>query len=345
MKKIRVLVVDDSAFMRKLISDILANDHRIQVIGIAKNGQDALQKIKQLRPDVVTLDIEMPVLDGIATLKKIMQTTPLPVVIVSGITKDHTEKTVQAISLGATDVITKPSGPISLNLEMIKDEVIDKVITASQANIHKTHKNKLAHFDNGALKKHHPTIIAIGASTGGPRALERLLRDLPKNVKAPILIVQHMPSHFTKSLAKRLDQVTNIPVNEARHGEILQKGNAYIAPGNYHMMVRKVGREIEIHLTKSPPKNSHRPSVDILFQSLVALKNYNKIAVILTGMGRDGAEGITYLKENDRQTFVITESGQSALINGMPRAAEKTGYVNVSTHLDHIGNVIKENIY
>lgn len=342
MEKIRVLVIDDSAFMRKIISEILASDHRIRVVGTARNGQDGLEKIKTLHPDVITLDIEMPVLDGITTLKEIMKTNPLPVIMVSSVSGDEADKTIKAISKGAVDFIAKPSGPISLNMENVKDEVISKVITASQAKVSNSNRLVANQFKKDSLAQRKKTIIAIGTSTGGPKALMQLLADIPEDFPAPILIVQHMPANFTKSLAKRLDQLAKITVKEATHGEVIQSGYAYIAPGDYHMVARQVERAVAIELTKEPSQNIHRPSVDTLFKSLAPLHQYNKIATILTGMGRDGAKGITYLKEKDENLIVLTESKQSALIYGMPRAVKKTGYVNMSVHIERIGKVIEE---
>lgn len=342
MKKINVLVIDDSAFMRKMISEILSSDDRIKVVGTARNGKDGLAKIKQLSPDVVTLDIEMPILDGISTLQEIMKTNPLPVVMVSSITSRGAMKTIHAISKGAVDFIAKPSGAISLNISDIKDEMIQKVITASEAKLMNV-SNLITNIETNEIyltKK--KTMIAIGTSTGGPSALEQVLRTVPEHFPAPILIVQHMPPHFTKSLAERLNLIANITVKEARNGDIVENGTAYIAPGDFHMTVRKVGRSIAIHLHEKPPKNGHRPSVDVLFRSIAHLEDYNKIAVVLTGMGRDGASGISYLKEQDDQTIVITESKESAVVYGMPLAVARTGKVNITDHISNIGKTIEE---
>lgn len=343
MDYIRVLVIDDSAFMRKMISDLLSTNQRIKVIGTARNGEDGLKKVKALSPDIVTLDVEMPIMDGISTLKKIMEENPLPVVMLSSVTSKGATKTIQAISLGAVDFITKPSGSISLDINLIKEEMIKKVLTASSAKIKKI--GKIKKVETNKLSKQRPqtyqnSIIFMGTSTGGPRALQQVLTDLPSDFPAPILIVQHMPPNFTKSLADRLNSMAKIHIKEASHGEIVQKGTAYIAPGDYHMHIRRVGTSLAIELTKEKPVGGHRPCVDILFQSGVKLTNINKVAVVLTGMGRDGANGITELKKTDPESIVIAEAEESSVVYGMPQAAVKTGYVNQVSDLRNIGNII-----
>jgi len=338
--KIRVIVIDDSAFMRKVISDILMSDPRLDVIATARHGQDGLKKIKTLNPDVVTLDVEMPIMDGLTTLQHIMADHPVPVVMLSSGTNEGATKTVQAIAMGAVDFIAKTSGPISLDIHNIKDEIITKVLTASKAKVSKqtlTNKRVL----NDTWQRIHPkTVIAIGTSTGGPRALQYILSRLPKDFPAALLIVQHMPAGFTKSLADRLNDHANIKVKEARHGEIIQSGTAYIAPGGFHMTVQKVGTTEVIKLTEDQPLHGHRPSVDALFNSIATLKQLNKIAVILTGMGKDGAQGIKRIKKLDRQSMIIAESKETAIVNGMPTAAVNTQCVNKVVSLHHISDTL-----
>lgn len=337
MKKIRVLVVDDSAFMRKMLSDMLSSDPRIEVIDTARNGEICLEKIVKLQPDVVTLDIEMPVMDGMTTLEEIMKRHPIPVVMVSSVSDSQTKKTLQAISKGAVDFVAKPSGAISLDINLVKEEIISKVITASQAKINREQRFEMPLPTTLNNFQENKSIICIGSSTGGPRALEKILRDLPENLRAPIVIVQHMPRRFTKSLANRLDQISSISVVEAIDHQFLEEGKAYIAPGDYHMRVLKRGTRLQIKLSKEKPKRGHRPSVDVLLQSVSLLSNYNKMIIILTGMGRDGAEGIIQVKEKDQNAFVITESEKTAIINGMPSAARETGYANLTLPVDQIG--------
>lgn len=342
MKRIRVLVVDDSAFMRKMLSDMLSSDKRIDVVGTARNGAICLEKIPKLKPDVITLDIEMPVMDGIETLEHIMEKNPVAVVMVSSISDEHTRKTIDAISKGAVDFVPKPSGPISLDIDLVKEEIINKVIIASGAKMTRVTKQAKARRIPPLIRPHREkkNIICLGSSTGGPRALEKILKRLPENFPAPILIVQHMPASFTKSLAKRLDQISEINVKEARDGEVIRTSQVYIAPGDFHMEVEKRGKDLTIALTKDEARRGHRPAVDVLLESITSLKDYNKIAIILTGMGQDGAKGIKQLKEIDSSAIVISESEESAVINGMPRAARETGQVNLTLHIDQISETV-----
>jgi two-component system chemotaxis response regulator CheB len=354
VNKAKVLVVDDSAFMRKLISDFLSQHPRLTVVGTARDGQEALQKIEQLQPDVVTLDVEMPVMNGLETLKHIMQKHPLPVVMISSTTKEGAENTILALQYGAVDFIAKPSGAISLDLYKIKDKMIEKVLLASEANLRtvKT-KQKMSMLPKkqyskievserqsvGGKKK----VIAIGTSTGGPRALQHVLTKFPATIDAPILVVQHMPKGFTKSLATRLDSLSHIRVKEAEDGEIIQKGTAYIAPGGKHLYVKRVGTSLAIHLDEAEPRNGHRPSVDVMFESLSMLTDYEKIAVIMTGMGSDGTAGLKQLKASGK-TFVIAESAESSVVFGMPKSAIAANVVDEIVHVDDIAEAVMKHV-
>ncbi|WP_163971239.1 protein-glutamate methylesterase/protein-glutamine glutaminase [Oceanobacillus halotolerans] len=346
MNPIRVIIIDDSAFMRKMLQDMLASDDRIEVIATARNGADGVQKVEQLKPDVITLDVEMPVMDGITALEHIMKLIPTPTIMLSSVTGEGASKTVQAITRGAIDFIQKPSGSISLDIMKLKDDIIEKVVTASQTKPHKgmhseaTNLKATTKVIYQSINNNEKKIVAIGTSTGGPGALQRVITDLPNDFTTPIVIVQHMPQGFTKSLADRLNTLTDIHVKEANHGEIVREKTAYIAPGDYHMKVRQTGTSLAIELTKDPLRHGHRPSVDTLFESLADIRNITKIAVILTGMGSDGAIGIKALKEKDDQVIVITESADSAIVYGMPKAAVKTNYVNEMVHLHQIGDYI-----
>ncbi len=359
MKTIKVLIVDDSAFMRKLISEFLTEDPRIDVIGTARNGQDAISKIKLLKPDVVTLDVEMPVMNGLEALEVIMKECPASVVMVSSTTKEGADSTLTAMQNGAFDFIQKPSGAISLDLIKVRQEIIDKVISASRANVHKLKKNAkkmesiLAESEiyskielNKYYKNNKETndwvyssrkIILIGTSTGGPRALQTVMTELPESIDAPILVVQHMPAGFTKSLAERLNSLCQIHVKEAEEGELIQKGTAYIAPGGYHLKVKKVGRELAIALDQSQLRNGHRPSVDVMFESVSEIDDYSKIAVIMTGMGSDGANGLIHLKERG-QVKAIAESQETSIVFGMPKAAIATHLVD---NVEDVGKIAK----
>ncbi|MFC4557136.1 chemotaxis response regulator protein-glutamate methylesterase [Virgibacillus kekensis] len=341
MEPTRVLVVDDSAFMRKMLTEIISGDSRFEVVATARNGLDGLQKIKDYHPDVVTLDVEMPVMDGITALKKIMETMPLPVVMLSSLTGRGTVKTIEAVSSGAVDFITKPSGPISLDIDRIEQEILTKVFEAANSNISFSPIASVASKVNtNSWHGQKKTVIGIGASTGGPRALQQVLTSLPANFPAPVLIVQHMPAGFTKSLADRLNSLADIHIKEAEHGEILQRGTAYIAPGNQHMKVINVGTALSIELNSDIQRKGHRPSVDILFESIADLNRVRKVAIVLTGMGSDGAEGIIRLKTSDHNSHIIAEAEQSAVVYGMPKAAVNTDHVNQIIPMQQVGQVL-----
>ncbi|MBT2688577.1 chemotaxis response regulator protein-glutamate methylesterase [Bacillus sp. ISL-47] len=362
MKRINVLIIDDSAFMRKLIADFLSQDPRLNVVGTARNGEDGLRKIKELNPDVVTMDVEMPVLNGLAALKIIMKSRPVPVVMLSSTTKEGADNTFAAMEYGAVDFIAKPSGTLSLDLHKIKAELAEKVVSASKANItnlgiisslgknrkeiernySKIELNKSIDQSIGAAIKsstHDKRIICIGTSTGGPRALQKVLTKLPGDLNAPVLIVQHMPAGFTKSLASRLNGLSELTVKEAEKGDILEKGTAYIAPGGFHLKVGSSGRDLVLQLDQSPPKNGHRPSVDIMFQSVSELMGFRKIAVIMTGMGADGREGLAAIKKSG-DVIAIAESKETSIVFGMPRAAIEAGLIDDVQNVDRIAESI-----
>ncbi|MFD1850362.1 protein-glutamate methylesterase/protein-glutamine glutaminase [Oceanobacillus bengalensis] len=342
MVRIRVIVVDDSAFMRKVVSDILESDNRIEVIATARNGEDGLKKIESLSPDVVTMDVHMPVMDGITALEKLMIGNPIPVVMLTSVSEQDTSKTIEAMSKGAVDFIKKPSGPISLNIDSIKDEIIAKVISASEVRLNKSERAvesrlTVAVDHKPAEQIYDETIVSIGSSTGGPRALHQVMSDLPGDFRPPILIVQHMPAGFTKSLANRLNGCTEIHVKEATDGERIKDNTAYVAPGSYHMEAVHIGGVMKIKLTTEKPRNNHRPSVDVLFESVANLNKINKVAVILTGMGNDGSAGIIQLKNRDKNSIIIAESEATSVVYGMPKAAVKTNCVNYIEDLGQVG--------
>jgi len=358
MSKIKVLIVDDSAFMRKLIQDFLTEDSRISVIGTARNGEEALKKLKELKPDVITLDVEMPVMNGLDALNKIMKEHPVPVVMLSSTTKQGAENTILAIQYGAVDFITKPSGSISLDLHKVKMELIEKVVFASKANIKllsstsihekNTVKSPIeyskmepeSNFHNSSLlKKYSKKIVCIGTSTGGPRALQHVITKLPRTIDAPVLVVQHMPAGFTKSLAVRLDSLSDVHVKEAENGDVLEKGTVYIAPGGFHLTVKTIGMNDCIQLEQSPLRNGHRPAVDVMFESVSTLRNVLKIAVIMTGMGSDGTQGLIKMKENG-SVLAIAESEETSIVFGMPKAAIATKLVDEIKNVDLIAETI-----
>ncbi|MFC0474713.1 chemotaxis response regulator protein-glutamate methylesterase [Robertmurraya beringensis] len=355
MSKIKVLIVDDSAFMRKLIQDFLTEDPRMTVVGSARNGEDAIKKVIELEPDVVTLDVEMPILNGIEALKRIMSEKPTPVVMLSSTTKQGAENTILAIQYGATDFITKPSGAISLDLHKVKEELVEKVVSASKANIKQlvklnsqeknTVKKRMDYSKIEPSKKNQfnalsgKKLVCIGTSTGGPRALQQVITKLPKTIDAPVLVVQHMPAGFTKSLAVRLDSLSEVHVKEAEEGDIIQKGTVYIAPGGLHLKLKWVGANLAIQLDQSPPRNGHRPAVDVMFESCSELSAYAKISVIMTGMGSDGTKGLIKLKELGN-VVAIAESEETSIVFGMPKAAIATKLVDEVKNVDNIAETI-----
>lgn len=356
--KTRVLVVDDSAFMRKLITDFLVEHEEIEVVGTARNGEDALVKIKTLSPDVVTLDVEMPVMNGLEALKAIMATCPRPVIMLSSTTRDGAENTILSLQYGAFDFITKPSGAISLDLHKIKEELKEKVIQAKSANVRKTMNlsvkkksplsmNEYSKIDSKRDKSPIPlnektikqTIVCIGTSTGGPRALQHVLTKIPADINAPIFIVQHMPKGFTQSLASRLNSISSIEVKEAVDGEFVKNGTAYIAPGGSHLKVVKTGTTLTIKIDESEIRNGHRPSVDVMFESVSELRDYRKIAVIMTGMGSDGTEGLKQLKSTG-VVKAISESELTSVVYGMPKSAVATNLVDKVENVEDIAAAI-----
>ena len=360
-QKIKVLVTDDSFFMRKLITDML-NDHPfIEVLDTAKNGEDLLEKLTQLTPDVITLDVEMPIMDGLSVLKKIMNEKPIPIIMLSSTTKEGAHNTIRAMELGAFDFVPKPSGAISIDLYKVKQELVSKIILASKVNMRPLTNKKIKLQNNSMMEKtasivqksvqqvesknskDNHTIIAIGTSTGGPRALQQVLTSLPGNIHAPIFIVQHMPPGFTKSLSERLNSLCKINVVEAEHLMDVLPNTAYIAPGGYHMEVKSLERNrLVIHLNESPPIKGHRPAVDVLFQSISQLSR-NKVVTVLTGMGSDGSIGIKEIKEKG-SAYIIAESEETTVVNGMPKAAIQTGLVDEVVELTAIASVIMKNI-
>jgi len=320
----KVLIIEDSAFMRKIITNILSADPQLEVVAAARNGLEGVQLCADLKPDVITMDIEMPVMDGLTALEKIMAENPTPVVMLSSLTTEGAEATLKALDLGAVDFIAKPSGAISLDLGKIKEEIVLKVKTAAQARLQGGRPGRLVHT---LPKLNTPTvqegrkltkIVAIGTSTGGPKALQEIIPLLPRSIPAGIVIVQHMPKGFTKSLADRLDSLSQLTVREAQDGDELVPGLALIAPGDYHLEVQRTTTKTVVRLNQQPPVGGHRPSVDVMMKSVAAAGLVN-IGVILTGMGQDGVEGMELIKKNGGQT--IAQDQDTCIVFGMPKVA------------------------
>jgi two-component system chemotaxis response regulator CheB len=346
---IRVLVVDDSSFMRKVISDILSSDSRIEVIGTARDGEDACDKVASLRPDVVTLDVEMPKRDGLATLEYLMRTTPVPVIMVSSLTQEGAQVTLKALSAGAVDFIAKPSGHISLNMRDVTADLISKVVAASTAKIGPIRRVEARpqtyvtppreQQPRVTAQRGRPVMVAIAASTGGPRALQHVLSQLPTTFPVPIVVVQHMPKDFTKSFANRLDSISALRIIEGAESVDLQPGMAVIAPGGYHMLVRRrTSGEYYCALSDMPPLLSVKPSANILFLSVADEVGGNVVGVILTGMGRDGTDGAVAL--HGKGAHIIAESQETCVVFGMPKAASEAGVVDELLPLHEIPEAI-----
>ena len=328
---IRVLVIDDSALMRKLIPQLLMADREIEVVGTAMDGLFALKKMKELKPDVVTLDVDMPRMDGIETLRRIVEEFGTPVIMVSSLTERGAMLTLQALEIGAFDFVTKPHDAISVHIKDIGDELIAKVKAA--------HENPLARLRTRNVEatavprerksvrttKTAEKVLAIGISTGGPNALSFLLPRLPANFPAAILIVQHMPPGFTEMFAARLNTNCSIEVKEAHDGDLVVPGRALIAPGGRHLKIKRLPLGTIAVLSDTEPVNGHRPSADVLFRSVAAEYDGNKVTgLLMTGMGNDGAEGLGVIRNQGGMT--IAQDEKSSVVFGMPKTAIEKNY-------------------
>lgn len=354
MEKIKVLIVDDSALVRQALSEILGSDPEIEIIGTAADPFIAVNKIKEQIPDVITLDIEMPRMDGLTFLKKIMSQHPLPVLVISTLTEKGAESAILALEYGAVEVIEKPKVNTKELLEKSKIELCDKVKAASLAKIRKkqtviskAQQNELVPKYNADVILRIPTnpsiikttdiVIAVGASTGGTEALKTFLEDMPVDCPG-IIIVQHMPEMFTKQFAKRLHETCKISVSEATNGDAVISGHALIAPGNKHLLLKRNGTKYHIEIKDGPLVNRHRPSVDVLFRSVARYAGKNSIGVILTGMGDDGAKGLLEMKEAG--AYTIAQDEESCVVFGMPKEAIKLHAVDKILPLQQISGEI-----
>jgi two-component system chemotaxis response regulator CheB len=322
---IRVLVVDDSALMRKLIPQMLAADESIDVVGTAMDGTFCLKKIEELKPNVVTLDLEMPGMNGIDTLKEIMRRQPLPVIVFSSHSTEGASVTVKALGLGAFDFVTKPKDATAHMAETAK-ELISKVKAASECKLKprilagsSPRKEKIAGAPGSPSR-----VVAIGISTGGPQALEYLLSQLPGDFPGSLVVVQHMPEGFTDMFARRLDEICSLRVKEAQSGDLLQSGRVLICPGSRHVKVKRLPLGDIVVLSDEPHVNGPRPSADVLFRSVAEEFKNHAIGLLMTGMGDDGAEGLGAIKRAGGMT--IAQSEESCVVFGMPKAAIERGH-------------------
>ncbi|PCI61095.1 MAG: chemotaxis response regulator protein-glutamate methylesterase [Methylophilaceae bacterium] len=329
---IKVLVIDDSALIRSLLTEMINQQHDMEVIGAAPDPLVAREMIKQLNPDVLTLDVEMPKMDGLDFLEKLMRLRPMPVVMVSTLTERGSEVTLRALELGATDFVTKPKTGISDGMREYTDEIAEKIRIASQARVSTLQRTVKQGQTNtaalGLLKNRlvsSEKLLIVGASTGGTEAIKAFLLQMPSDCPG-ILITQHMPAGFTKSFAKRLDSICKIAVSEAVDGERVLPGHAYIAPGDKHLLLAKSGANYVAKLSDADPVSRHKPSVDVLFDSSADAAGKNAIGIILTGMGKDGAAGMARMKQAGTYNFAQDEN--SCVVFGMPKEAIAHGGVD-----------------
>lgn len=342
-KKISVLVVDDSALMRRMIIDVLNGNPDISVTGIAINGKMALTQIEKLNPDVITLDVEMPFMNGLETLKEIRRIKSTPTIMFSSLTKAGAEVTLQALELGAVDFIQKPETD---SLDSIKNELISKIKVAAESKNFKVNKHFTPKILNSSstnkIKCNISKIktVVIGSSTGGPQALKDVVPYIPADIHAQILIVQHMPPKFTNMLAQRLDKISQIRVKEAEDGDSLERGYALLAPGNFHMCIDNFNR---IKLNQEPPVWGVRPSVDITLASAAKIYTEDLICVVLTGMGHDGSKGAGVVKKFGG--YCIAQDKETSIIYGMPKSVVDAGFADEIVPLHEVANAIVKAVY
>ena len=347
MPKIRVMVVDDAVVLRKLISEALSRDPEIEVVGVAANGSIALQKLTQINPDIITLDVEMPEMDGLQTLKEIRKTHPrLPVIMFSTLTSRGAATTLDCLSHGATDYVTKPSnmGNVTECIERIRQDMVSKIrlhcrhVAASNGTPPPRRAASVVPPLAIPVALRRPgtgiDIVCIGTSTGGPNALAEVFKDFPGDLPVPLVIVQHMPPVFTAMLAERLTNHSKLKFCEGVEGQVLEPGKAYLAPGGHHMVVQREAGRLRLHLHDEPPENSCRPAVDVLFRSVVNVVQGNVLGVVLTGMGHDGLRGCQIIREHGGQVVVQDEA--SSVVWGMPGCVAEAGLADRIVPLNQV---------
>ncbi len=354
MRKIRVLVVDDSTVIRRLLSDSLASDPDLEVAGTAANGKIALAKISQINPDVITLDMEMPEMDGITTLVEIRKLYPkLPVIMFSTLTQRGAEATLDALAKGANDYVTKPAnvGSVTAAMQNVRNELVPKIKAFcpwfAKALVAKQPPRPTVQPKTTLQRKSNESprvdIVAIGSSTGGPNALQAVLSRIPADFPVPIVVVQHMPPIFTKHLADRLCQLSPLNVVEAQRGDALSAGGVWIAPGDFHMVLRRDGTTMRVDLNQGTAENSCRPAVDVLFRSVNEMYGPNVLSVVLTGMGQDGARGCEAIRDSGGK--VIAQDEATSVVWGMPGAVAQAGLADKILPLDRIADeIVRETV-
>jgi len=371
---IGVLIVDDSPFMRMTLQKILNQDPDIKVLDTARNGQEGILKLQALHPQVVTMDVEMPVMNGLQALEEIMRWQPTPVIILSSVTTEGTQATLKALDLGACDVVSKPSGSPGDDLKALSLDLVEKVKAAAGVNMARLGRKELplsptlqAPFSKGLIPtgvaiasaparqiqplkttgrtglipKHAIEIVAIGTSTGGPSALQAVLPTLPADFPVPVLVAQHMPAGFTGPLSLRLNGLCPLHVREGIHGEALKAGTVYVAPAGKQMQVQRIAGQLTLHIGEEAPiPTLYHPSVDIMFMSLAKVVGKGSLAVVMTGMGSDGTKGMKELKV--LEGFAIAESEETCVVYGMPRSLVEAGLADRVVPLGEIGRTILE---
>ncbi|MDH5426917.1 MAG: chemotaxis response regulator protein-glutamate methylesterase [Nitrospirota bacterium] len=354
MPKIRVLVVDDSVVIRRLLTDELSKDPDLEVVGTAATGKIALSKVEQTPPDVVTMDIEMPEMDGITAVTEIRKTHPkLPIIMFSTLSQRAAKETLEALARGANDYVTKPEnvGSGALTMQRVREELIPKIKSLARPQTVASRSPLSASFGSASTsgtrslssrKPFQVNIVAIGVSTGGPNALAEVMPLIPKDCPVPILIVQHMPPVFTKCLAERLTMKSQIPIHEGQPGDVVVPGHAWIAPGDYHMVVERKGTQVVLATNQDPPENSCRPAVDVMFRSVAKIYGHAVLAVVLTGMGQDGMRGAEVIREAGGH--VIAQDEASSVVWGMPGSVVHAGLQHSILPLSQISTEIMRKV-
>lgn len=366
MGKIKVLVVDDSALVRRIVTDALHKDPNIEVVGTANNGKSAVFKSHVLEPDIITMDIEMPIMNGLDALKEIMKVNPKPVIMMSVLTQHGADATFKALEYGAVDFIPKPSTMLSMSVSDISDLLINKVKSVAKSKISFNAKQQAKIIEESEktvgkdslqpskridlekkseivkVKDFSNKIVAIGTSTGGPSALITVFKNLPENFPCPVVVVQHMPEGFTKAFAERLNGCSKLDVKEAEDGDKILPGKGFVAPGHSHIELEKVGSDFFIKLGRGEKVSGHRPSIDVMFDSVS--KNFSDkiVAVIMTGMGKDGAQGILNIKKNGGYT--VAQNEETSVVFGMNRVAVELGAIKDIVPLEEISKKIVEHL-
>ncbi len=345
-KKIRVMIVDDSAVVRQCLTEIINSDPEMEVMAAAMDPFAAAEKMRHEIPDVIVLDVEMPRMDGLTFLRKLMAQHPIPVVVCSSLVAEKSATYIEAMTAGAVDVICKPEVAVKSFLSDSHRLIIDTVKAASRARVHALRKVESKHSadvilappeQDTAMARTTEKIVAVGISTGGPEALRIFLEAMPPDAPA-IVVVQHMPAAFTKAFAQRLNASCAITVSEARHGERLLRGHALIAPGNHHLLVQRSGAQYLVDIKDGPPVSRHRPSVDVLFRSVARVAGANAIGVIMTGMGDDGAKGLKEMRAAHAHTFGQNE--ETCVVYGMPKEAKAIGAVEEELPLERLAGAV-----